>query len=76
MGATAPIDFEKSLIAPIDFDKNLIVSIDFDNFHLKMGFLKQKLQFPKGLDCTCRLRGHKRLFYGHRSSSSAETRGI
>ena len=24
MGATAPIDFEKSLIAPIDFDKTPI----------------------------------------------------
>ena len=40
MGATAPIDFEKSLTAPMDFDKNLILSMDFANFHakiLKMG---------------------------------------
>ena len=40
MGATEPIDFEKSLTAPMDFDKNLILSMDFASFHakiLKMG---------------------------------------
>ena len=47
---SAPIAFEKSLIAPIDFDKNLIVSIYFDNFHVKMGVTKNlppSIEIPK-----------------------------
>ena len=51
MVATAPIDFEKSLIAPIYFDNdNLKISIDFDNFHVKVGVTKKphpSIEIPK-----------------------------
>ena len=41
MGATAPIDFEKSLVAPINFDKKSNSTTDFDNFHEKLGVTKK-----------------------------------
>ena len=41
MGAAAPIDFEKSLIAPIDFDEKPNIIISFDNFHVKMEVTKK-----------------------------------
>ena len=37
MGATAPIGFEKSLIAPIDFVDKPFIFIGFYNFDVKMG---------------------------------------
>ena len=42
MGATAPINFEKCLIAPIDFKKKLIVIINFGSRWVQASFSLQR----------------------------------
>ena len=44
MGAIAPINFEKSVIATIDTEENTIVAIDFEDVYVCEFWLKKGLQ--------------------------------